>query len=68
VSWPPLRAWVDLLADALEAEGRTAEEAHSLATLVIATLEGTIVMSKGERSVEPFVSAQRALRQILAPA
>jgi TetR/AcrR family transcriptional regulator, lmrAB and yxaGH operons repressor len=63
-----LRAWVDLLADALEAEGRTAEEAHSLATLVIATLEGTIVMSKGERSVEPFVSAQRALRQILAPA
>ncbi len=36
------------------------------ATLVIATLEGTIVMAKGQHSVEPFVAARRALLEILA--
>jgi hypothetical protein len=61
-----LRTWVDLLADALEGEGRTPPEAHGLATLVIAALEGTIVMSKGQHSAEPFVSARDTLETILA--
>jgi TetR/AcrR family transcriptional regulator, lmrAB and yxaGH operons repressor len=60
-----LRTWVDLLADALESEGRTPEAAHALATLIIATLEGTVVMSKAQRSVEPFASARDALRTVL---
>jgi TetR/AcrR family transcriptional repressor of lmrAB and yxaGH operons len=61
-----LHTWVDLLADALEAEGRTTDEAHGLATLVIAALEGTIVMSKGQQSIEPFVSVRDTLRTILS--
>ena len=61
-----LRAWTDRLAEALEDEGRGPEEAHGLATLVIATIEGTIVMAKGERSTEPIAAARDALRTILA--
>jgi TetR/AcrR family transcriptional repressor of lmrAB and yxaGH operons len=61
-----ITTWVDLLADALESEGRSREDAHDLATLIIATLEGAIVMAKGQRSVEPFEAARRTLRAILA--
>jgi TetR/AcrR family transcriptional repressor of lmrAB and yxaGH operons len=61
-----LHTWVDLLADALQSEGREPGEAHDLATLVIAALEGTIVMAKGQRSVEPFVAARDSLKRILA--
>jgi TetR/AcrR family transcriptional regulator, lmrAB and yxaGH operons repressor len=61
------RGWTDMLAGALEAEGRPQAEAHSLATLVIATIEGTIVMAKAERSTEPIAAARDALRSILSP-
>ncbi|HET8620027.1 MAG TPA: TetR/AcrR family transcriptional regulator [Acidimicrobiales bacterium] len=61
-----LRAWTDRLAQAMEAEGRSPAEAHALATLVIAAIEGTIVMAKGERSTEPIAAARDALRTILA--
>lgn len=61
-----LTTWVDLLTDALESEGRSRDDAHDLATLVIATLEGAIVMAKGKRSVEPFVAAKRTLPLVLA--
>jgi TetR/AcrR family transcriptional regulator, lmrAB and yxaGH operons repressor len=64
-----LRTWVKTVADALEAEGRAPEEAHGLATVVIATIEGTVVMSKGERSTEPFAAARDTIRRLLeAPA
>jgi TetR/AcrR family transcriptional repressor of lmrAB and yxaGH operons len=61
-----LRTWVDLVADALESEGRSPEEAHNVATLVIAALEGAIVMAKGQRSTEPFAAARNSLRTLLA--
>jgi TetR/AcrR family transcriptional repressor of lmrAB and yxaGH operons len=60
-----LTAWVDTVADALVAEGRSPEEAHGLATVVVATIEGTIVMSKGSRSTEPFVAARDTIRRLL---
>jgi TetR/AcrR family transcriptional regulator, lmrAB and yxaGH operons repressor len=60
-------AWTGMLADALVAEGRTEAEAHNLATLVIATIEGTITMAKGEQSTEPIAAARDALGAILAP-
>jgi TetR/AcrR family transcriptional repressor of lmrAB and yxaGH operons len=62
-----LHAWTDLLAEALEAEGRPPAEAHGLATLVIAAIEGTIVMAKGEQSTEPIATTRDVLRTILAP-
>lgn len=63
-----LRSWTGRFAEALEAEGRTPDEAHGLATLVIACVEGTIVMAKGERSTEPIATTRDVLRTILAPA
>lgn len=61
-----LHSWVDLLSDALTSEGRDPEQAHQLATLVIAALEGAIVMAKGQHSVEPLVACRDALRRLLA--
>jgi TetR/AcrR family transcriptional regulator, lmrAB and yxaGH operons repressor len=61
-----LRTWVDLLADALMAEGRAPEQAHGLATLVIATIEGAIVMSKGGHTTEPLATCRDTLRGLLA--
>jgi AcrR family transcriptional regulator len=62
-----LRGWVDRFAEALEAEGRSPAEAHRLATLIIAAIEGTVVIGKGERSTEPLVAVQAVLRELLAP-
>jgi TetR/AcrR family transcriptional regulator, lmrAB and yxaGH operons repressor len=63
-----LRGWIDRFADALEVEGRSPAEAHRLATLTVAAIEGTIVIGKGERSTEPLVAVQAVLRDLLAPA
>jgi TetR/AcrR family transcriptional repressor of lmrAB and yxaGH operons len=62
-----LHRWVDTLAEALEAEGRGADEAHGLATLVIAAIEGTIVIGKGERSTEPLRVTRDTLTAVLTP-
>jgi TetR/AcrR family transcriptional repressor of lmrAB and yxaGH operons len=61
-----LHRWVDVLAHALEAEGRAADEAHGLATLVIACIEGTVVMARGEQSSEPISTTRDVLRTVLA--
>jgi TetR/AcrR family transcriptional repressor of lmrAB and yxaGH operons len=61
-----LQEWTDVLTEALEEEGRSAEEAHGLATLVLACIEGTVVMAKGERTTEPIAVTRDVLRTILA--
>jgi TetR/AcrR family transcriptional regulator, lmrAB and yxaGH operons repressor len=63
-----LRGWIERFAEALEAEGRSPAEAHALATLIVAAIEGTIVIGKGERSTEPLVAVRAVLRDLLAPA
>jgi TetR/AcrR family transcriptional regulator, lmrAB and yxaGH operons repressor len=63
-----LRGWVDRFARALEAEGRPPAEAHGLASLIVAAIEGTVVLGKGERSIEPFVAVRAVLRDLLTPA
>jgi TetR/AcrR family transcriptional repressor of lmrAB and yxaGH operons len=63
-----LRTWTDVLAEALEAEGRSPDAAHALATLVIAAIEGTVVMAKGEQSTEPVATTRDLLRTMLVPA
>jgi TetR/AcrR family transcriptional repressor of lmrAB and yxaGH operons len=60
-----LHGWVELLAAALQSEGHTPDDAHNRATLVIAAIEGAVVMAKGERSTEPFTAARDALRPLL---
>jgi TetR/AcrR family transcriptional regulator, lmrAB and yxaGH operons repressor len=57
--------WTGLLTEALEAEGRTPAEAHSLATVVLACIEGTIVMAKGSRTTAPVITTRDRLRELL---
>jgi TetR/AcrR family transcriptional repressor of lmrAB and yxaGH operons len=59
-------AWTSTLTEALEAEGRTTDDAHRLAILALACMEGTIVMAKGTCSTEPIATARDTLREILA--
>lgn len=59
--------WTGRIAEALVAEGRAPDEAAGLATLVIATIEGALVMAKGQQSVEPLVRTRDTLRAVLAP-
>ncbi len=61
-----LRTWTGVLAEALEAEGREPAEAHGLATVVIAAIEGTVVMARGEQSTEPIATTRDVLHTMLA--
>jgi TetR/AcrR family transcriptional repressor of lmrAB and yxaGH operons len=62
-----LQDWIDLFAEALEAEGRSPDESRSLATLVVAALEGVVVLGRGMRSVDAIAATRDALRTVLAP-
>jgi TetR/AcrR family transcriptional repressor of lmrAB and yxaGH operons len=62
-----LRMWVGDFARALEAEGHDAADAHRLATLIVAMIEGGIVMVKGQRSIEPLVACRDAVLPLLDP-
>ena len=61
------KQWTETLAEALEAEGRSPDEAHGLATLVLVAMEGSIVMAKGTRSTEPIRTTRDRIRALLAP-
>lgn len=60
------RDWTALLAEALEAEGRTPAAAHAASTLFFATFEGALVMAKAQRSIEPMTTVRDALLAVLA--
>jgi TetR/AcrR family transcriptional repressor of lmrAB and yxaGH operons len=61
-----LRAWIDLLSSALEAEGRQPDEARRLGSLIVAALEGIAVLGKGMQSTEAIAATRDALRTVLA--
>src|SRR3954469_3445810 len=46
--------WEDLLAEAFRERGLRAGRARSLATLLIASIEGAIVVSRAQRSIRPL--------------
>ncbi|QYG92272.1 TetR/AcrR family transcriptional regulator [Iamia sp. SCSIO 61187] len=58
--------WTAILAEALEAEGRTPEAAHAGATVFLATFEGALLMAKAQRSTEPLATARDAIAALLA--
>lgn len=57
--------WEALLADALLAGSRSRREAESLATLIIASVEGAIVMARAKRSIEPFDRVAKELERLV---
>ncbi|WP_460105670.1 TetR/AcrR family transcriptional regulator [Streptomyces sp. YKOK-J1] len=58
-------AWRGPVAEALTGMGVPAARADSLATLMISTLEGAILMARAERDVRPLDSAVRELGPLL---
>ena len=50
-------SWIAATAAFLEASGVDAEEARSLATVVVSTIEGAVIVSRAMRSVQPLASA-----------
>jgi TetR/AcrR family transcriptional regulator, lmrAB and yxaGH operons repressor len=54
------RAWQDKLTRALTAGGLSADQARSVATLLLAASEGAVVICRAERDIRPFelVAAQ----------
>lgn len=60
--------WESLLADSLAEKMRNRREAESLATLIIASIEGAIVMCRAKRSIEPLDRVGKQLDALLRAA
>lgn len=58
--------WIEQLSTALEAEGRSAEDARKAAILFLATFEGAMLMAKAKRDVEPMVAVRDVVHDMLA--
>lgn len=57
--------WEGALASAITARGVPADRARSLATLIIAAVEGALVMARAQRSDEPLRAVAAELRGLL---
>lgn len=60
--------WESLLADSLAEKMRNRREAESLSTLIIASIEGAIVMCRAKRSIEPLDRVGKQLDALLRSA
>jgi AcrR family transcriptional regulator len=62
--------WEELLGGAIESQGVEAKRASSLATLIVAAIEGGVILSRAEQSIEPLervvVELERQLDVALA--
>ncbi|NLU82108.1 TetR/AcrR family transcriptional regulator [Rhodococcus sp. HNM0569] len=56
--------WRDVIADKLRAEGAPADRAASVAALVLASLEGALMLSQARRSPEPLDTALTELEVV----
>lgn len=59
------RSWRDVLGDAITAHGVPAPEAAALGTLVLAGLEGAMVLARAARDPEPLHTVGRELAEVL---
>ncbi len=59
------RAWRDHLASLLQAGGVAADNARRFAMLLVASVEGAVVLSRADQSLEPF---EAVAQQLLAEA
>jgi AcrR family transcriptional regulator len=57
--------WRDILAERIEADGVAAEPACELAVLIIASVEGALVLARAQHDVEPYDVVYRRLRALL---
>lgn len=59
------RHWQEQLDALFRAQGRDADESAALATLVVAALEGAVVLCKAERSADPLDRVTQQLQRLL---
>lgn len=57
--------WAGLIGDRLVADGSTEARAAELATLLVAALEGALVLARTARSVAPLDAVHRQLRDLV---
>jgi TetR/AcrR family transcriptional repressor of lmrAB and yxaGH operons len=60
------RTWADAIADSLVADGLPRARAETLADLVLAAMEGALVLCRAHRSVEPLRRVAAELPRLLA--
>ncbi|WP_327408098.1 TetR/AcrR family transcriptional regulator [Streptomyces sp. NBC_01281] len=60
--------WEDLLAISLREHGAGAEQAAQIATLIVASVEGTVAMCRTRRSTEPLDRTAVQLQALIATA
>jgi AcrR family transcriptional regulator len=61
-------SWRRALSDVLRSEGIAPAEARRLATLVVASVEGAVVLSRADRDIRPLDDVGRELRGVLRSA
>ncbi len=61
------RRWEQQLTQALQAEGYSQEQASNTATMLIASVEGAVAMSRATRDIAAFDRVVAVLRQLLCP-
>jgi AcrR family transcriptional regulator len=57
--------WTDQLAELLVAGGMSEDTAHRMATLTITATEGAVILSRAQRSWQPFDEVARTLLDLL---
>lgn len=58
-------SWIAPTAMFLEASGVAADEARSLATVVVSTIEGAVIVSRAMHSTQPLVSAADVVAELI---
>jgi len=58
-------SWIAPTAALLESEGLDAARARSLATVVVSTIEGAVILSRAARSPQPLIAAADVLAELI---
>jgi TetR/AcrR family transcriptional regulator, lmrAB and yxaGH operons repressor len=58
--------WAQLLADRLSADGVKPAAARSLSTMIVASVEGAVIVSRAARSTKPLEQVSRHLNELIA--
>ncbi|WP_309073537.1 TetR/AcrR family transcriptional regulator [Paenarthrobacter sp.] len=58
-------SWITPTSALLEASGLDAEEAKSLATVVVSTIEGAVIVSRAMQSTQPLLSAADVVAELI---
>jgi TetR/AcrR family transcriptional repressor of lmrAB and yxaGH operons len=61
-------SWITPLGQYLAAHGRAPDAAHTLATAMVSMVEGAMIVSRAQRSVEPLRCAAQTLTGLLEAA